>query len=486
MSDDLLFLTVTEQAKLLRSRKISSVELTQAYLQALRTRATALRAVAEIAEQVALPQAQQADREIASGKYRGVLHGIPYGAKDLFATKGIPARWGSPAHRDQCFDYDASVIEQLHRAGAVLVAKLAMIELAGAGGYEFAHASLTGACLNPWDTTRWAGGSSSGSGAAVAAGAVGFALGTETWGSITVPAAFCGVTGLRPTYGRVSRYGAMALSWTMDKIGPMARSAEDCAHVLQAIAGYDPRDPSSANLLFRYRFSTWKNYRFRIGLLPTDFANNNAPHAERCFTAAIEVFRRRKMEFVEANLPDLPYNEAAKVIIIAEGSSAFENLIRSGKVNELADQSQVIGLLSGLTLSAVDYLRAMRVRAEASRALAKVFEQCDVLMAPTLLQGAPPVDRSLNETWVNMGGNGGFGNLTGLPSISVPMGFTAGGLPLGLEIIGAPYEEAKILALAQIFQQETGWHRRKPQEKVEVNDGHTGHRRAEEAVSQPG
>lgn len=462
MSDDLLYLTVTEQAKLLKSRKISSVELTEAYLQALRTRGTTLHAVAEIAEEVAMQQARQADREIASGKYRGVLHGIPYGAKDLFATKGIPTRWGSPAHRDQVLDYDATVIERLQKAGAVLVAKLAMIELAGAGGYEFAHASVTGACLNPWDKTRWAGGSSSGSGAAVAAGAVSFALGTETWSSITVPAAFCGVTGLRPTYGRVSRYGAMALSWTMDKVGPMARSAEDCAHILQAIAGHDPRDPSSVDMPFRYRFSTWRNHRFRIGLLPVDFAKNNAPDAERCFMAALEVFRKRRAEFVEVNLPDLPYNEAAEVIIVAEGSSAFENLIRSGKVNQLADQSQVTGLLSGLALSAVDYLRAMRVRAEASRAVAKVFEQCDVLMAPTLLQGAPPVDRSLNETWVNMGGNGGFANLTGLPSISVPMGFTASGLPLGLEIIGAPYEEAKILALAQVFQQETEWHRERP------------------------
>lgn len=462
MSNDLLFLTVTEQAKLLKSRKISSVELTRAYLEALRTRGAALRAVAEITEEVALQQAGIADRELAAGRYRGVLHGIPYGAKDLFATKGIPTRWGSPAHRQQRFDYDATVIERLRQAGAVLVAKLAMIELAGAGGYEFAHASLTGACLNPWDQTRWAGGSSSGSGAAVAAGTVGFALGTETWGSITVPAAFCGVTGLRPTYGRVSRYGAMALSWTMDKIGPMARSAEDCAHILQAIAGHDPRDPSSASVPFRYRYSAWRNYRFRIGLLPVDFAKNNAPDAERCFRDAMEVFRKRRAEFEEVKLPDLPHNEAAEVIIMAEGSSAFENLIRSGGVNQLADQSQVVGLLSGLAISAADYLRAMRVRSQASRAMAEVFERCDVLMAPTLLQGAPPIDRSLNETWVNMGGNGGFANLTGLPSISVPMGFTASGLPLGLEIIGAPYEEAKILALAQTFQQETDWHRRHP------------------------
>jgi aspartyl-tRNA(Asn)/glutamyl-tRNA(Gln) amidotransferase subunit A len=462
MNDEVLFLTVTEQARLLKSRKISSVELTQAYVQALRTRGVALRAVAEIAEEVALQQARQADQEMAYGKYRGVLHGIPYGAKDLFATKGIPTRWGSPAHRNQIFDHDATVIERLRGAGAVLVAKLAMIELAGAGGYEFAHASVTAACLNPWDKTRWAGGFSSGSGAAVAVGAVAFALGTETWGSITVPAAFCGVTGLRPTYGRVSRYGAMALSWTMDKIGPMARSAEDCALILQAIAGRDARDASTADLPFRYSFRQWRNRRFRIGLLPTDFAKNHAADAERCFSAAMEVFKKQKAEFVEVQLPDLPYNAAAEIIIMAEGSSAFENLIRSGRVNELADRSQVAGLLSGLTISAVDYLRAMRIRTEAMKAVAKVFETCDVLIAPTLLQGAPPVDRSLNETWVNMGGNGGFANLTGLPSISVPMGFTASGLPLGLEIIGAPYEEAKILALAHRYQQETDWHRRKP------------------------
>lgn len=462
MNDDMLYLTVTEQAKLIKSRQVSSVELTEAYLSALTRRAKPLNAVAEITADLAIEQAKQADKEIASGQYRGVLHGIPYGAKDLFATKGVPTRWGSPAHREQVFDYDATVIARLRRAGAVLVAKLAMIELAGAGGYEYAHASVTGACLNPWDRTRWAGGSSSGSGAAVAAGAVAFALGTETWGSIMVPAAFCGITGLRPTYGRVSRYGAMALSWTMDKVGPMARSAEDCAHVLGAIAGHDPLDPSSTEVPFRYRFSRWRSYRFRIGLLPTDFAQNKADDAERCFNAALEVFRKRRLQFVEVKLPDLPYNAAAEVIIAAEGSSAFENLIRSGKVTGLADKSQVIGLLSGLSLSAVDYLKAMRVRAEALQAVAKVFDTCDVLMAPTLLQGAPPVDRSLNDTWVNMGGNGGFANLTGLPSISVPMGFTKDGLPLGLEIIGAPYEEAKLLALAQMFQQDTDWHRKRP------------------------
>jgi aspartyl-tRNA(Asn)/glutamyl-tRNA(Gln) amidotransferase subunit A len=461
MSGDWLFLTVAEQARLMRQGKLSSVELTRAYLDALKTRGQSLRAVVTITEDLALQQAEQADRERKAGRVRSPLHGIPYGAKDLFATRGIPTTWGSPVHQNQMFDEDATVIRRLREAGAVLVAKLAMIELAGGGGYEYAHASATGACLNPWNPTRWAGGSSSGSGAAVAAGTVSFALGTETWGSITVPAAFCGITGLRATYGRVSRHGAMALSWTMDKVGPMARSAEDCALVLQVIAGADPNDPSTMHQPpFRYRFSQWRRYPFVLGLLPTDFTH--APDAQKAFENALTVFRRRGYAMREVKLPDYPFNAAAEVIITAEGASAFENLIRSQQLYTLRDPSQVAGLLAGLAVPAVDYLRAMRIRHAAIRAVAALFEEVDLLVAPTLLQGALPIDKSFNETWVHMGGNGGFANLAGLPSISVPMGFTADGLPLGLELIGAPYDEAKIVALAQIFQQETDWHRRRP------------------------
>ncbi len=461
MSEELLFLTAAEQAQLMRAGKLSSVELTRAYLDALKTRGMALNAVATLTESLALQQAEQADRERQAGRIRSPLHGIPYGAKDLFATRGIPTTWGSPAHQNQQFDEDATVITRLREAGAVLVAKLAMIELAGGGGYEYAHASATGACRNPWNPSRWAGGSSSGSGAAVAAGTVSFALGTETWGSITVPAAFCGISGLRPTYGRVSRHGAMALSWTMDKIGPMARSAEDCALVLQVIAGADPNDPSTLGQPpFRYRFSQWRRQRFTLGLLPTDFSH--ASDAQKAFEEALRVFRQRGDTLREVKLPDYPFNAAAEVIITAEGAAAFENLIRSQRLYELRDASQIAGLLSGLALPAVDYLRAMRVRQRAIRAVAALFEEVDALIAPTLLQGALPIDKSFNETWVHMGGNGGFANLAGLPSISVPMGFTADGLPLGLEIIGGAYEEAKILALAQIFQSETDWHRRRP------------------------
>jgi aspartyl-tRNA(Asn)/glutamyl-tRNA(Gln) amidotransferase subunit A len=458
----LLHSTAAELGRLLRARKVSSVELTRMYLDALDTRGRALNAVAELTRELALKQAALADREIRAGRIRGPLHGVPYGAKDLLATKGIPTRWGSPAHKDQLFHYDAAVIERLRAAGAVLIAKLAMIELAGGGGYEWASASLHGPCRNPYDRTRWAGGSSSGSGAAVGGGLVGFAIGTETWGSITVPAAFCNVSGLRPTYGRVPRYGAMALSWTMDKIGPMARSAEDCGLILAAIAGHDPRDPSSAPARFQFQPRALAKRKFRLGLLPTDFKRNKAPEAEKRFAAALEVFRSLGYVTAPAKLPDFPYGLAAGTIIDVEGAAAFENLIRSPKLEELADKSQQAGLLAALATPGVDYLRAMRIRTMAAPAAVRIFEQHDALVAPTLLKGATPIDKSLNEGFANMGGNGGPGNLLGWPSISIPMGPDGSGLPLGLELIGAPGEEATLLALAMAFQRETDWHRRKP------------------------
>jgi aspartyl-tRNA(Asn)/glutamyl-tRNA(Gln) amidotransferase subunit A len=460
MDDRMLFSSIVELGKALRAKKVSSVELTRAYLDRLQTQGKELNAVAEMTTELALKQAAEADRQIARGQLKGPLHGIPYGAKDLLATKGIPTRWGSPAHKDQIFDFDATVIARLREAGAVLVAKLAMIELAGGGGYEYANASLHGPCKNPWNPNHWAGGSSSGSGAAVGTGAVAFAIGSETWGSITVPAAFCGITGLRPTYGRVSRHGAMALSWTMDKLGSLAHSAEDCALILQAIAGHDSNDPGTTDMPFRHSFSRWRRFPFRLGLLKTDF--RNAPDAQKAFDEVMGVFKKQGYIMKDTPLPDYPYNEAADLIITAEAASAFENLIRSPKLNELIDKAQVHGLLAGMAVQAVDYLRAMRIRALAMQDLRKVFEQVDVLVAPTLLQGALPIDKNFNETWVHMGGNGGFSNLAGFPSISVPMGFTGSGLPLGLEMIGAPYEEERILALARIFQSETDWHKRYP------------------------
>jgi aspartyl-tRNA(Asn)/glutamyl-tRNA(Gln) amidotransferase subunit A len=460
--DDLLFSSATELGKLIRARKVSSVELTKASLDALDARGRELNALAELTRELALDQAEQADREVKEGRIRSPLHGVPYGAKDLLATKGIPTRWGSPTHKDQVFDYDATVVERLRNAGAVLVAKLAMIELAGGGGYEYAHASITGPCRNPYDKTRWAGGSSSGSGAATGAGLVGFSIGTETWGSITVPSAFCNVSGLRPTYGRVPRHGAMALCWTLDKIGPMCRSAEDCGHVLQAIAGHDPRDASSLPGAFKFQLRAHAKRKFRLGLLPTDYQKNKAPDAAKRFQEALQVLHKLGHTSDEAKLPDFPYDQCAEMIVVVEGSSAFEDLARSPRLELLADKAQHAGFLAGLAVPAADYLRAMRIRAIAAPEAVKVFEKFDALIAPTLLQGAPPADKSLNETWVGMGGNGGPGNLLGWPSISIPMGLTKEGLPLGLEIIGAPYEENKLLALAMAFQRETAWHRVRP------------------------
>lgn len=448
--------------RLTQRRELSSVELTTWCLEALETQGRALNSVAELTPDLALAQAARADAEIASGLIRGPLHGVPYGAKDLFATAGIPTRWGSPIYSDQVFDFDATVIEHLREAGAVLVAKLAMVEFAGGGGYSDPGISLHGPCRNPWNPARRAGGSSSGSAAAVGGGLVPFALGTETWGSITLPAAFCSVSGLRPTYGRVSRYGAMALSWTMDKIGPLAHSAEDCALVLQAIAGHDPRDPTSAPGTFTIQPGALAGRPLRLGILVHDYGAHHAPEARARFMAALEVFHHLGHSSEDVVLPDFPYELAAQTIIMVESSAAFENVIRSPRVDEMVDSALQADLIAGLAIPGVDYLRAMRVRRVAAEAAVRVFERVDALIAPTLLQVAPPIDPNPEEGWRHVGGNGGFGNLLGWPSISIPMGLGRDELPLGLEIIAAPFQEATALALATAFQNNTDWHRRQP------------------------
>lgn len=466
MSDDrdLRFKSATELGKLIRAKEVSSLELTKMYLDALDHRGRELNAVAELTREVALSQARQADEELAAGKPRSVLHGVPWGAKDLLATKDIPTRWGSPAHADQTFDHDAVVVDRLRRSGCVLVAKLAMIELAGGGGYENCGASITGACKCPFDTTRWAGGSSSGSGAAVGNGLVGFAIGSETWGSITVPSAFCNVTGLRPTYGRVPRTGAMALSFTMDKLGPMARSTEDCATILELISGHDPRDPSSTQRSFEYSIEgrRQRDRKLKLGVISHDYERHKAPEAKKRFDEALAVLKKLGHEVGDAKLASAPYATSAGTIVDAEGSAAFADLIRSDKFELLVDPAQKAGLLAGLAIPAADYLRAMQVRTIAGPQALKVFDQFDVLVAPTLLHVAPPADKSLGETFNDMGGNGAAGNLLGWPSISAPMGMGGDDLPLGLELIGAPYDEVTILSLAIAFQRETDHHKRRP------------------------
>src|SRR5271169_2115405 len=241
-AEEIFYLSLSELAKRIETKKLSPVDLTQLYLDRSAKFGSRFNAYARLTPEAALDQAKAAEKEIQHGHYRGPLHGIPYAAKDLLAVKGIPTTWGAKPFADQIFDYNATVIEHLNHAGAIMIGKAAMVELAGGMGYMYASASLQGEGKNPWDTSCWTCGSSSGSGAIVAAGLAGFAIGTETWGSIVCPAAFCGVGGLRPTFGRVSRHGAMALAYSMDKIGPMARSSEDCARIFAAIAGHDPLD----------------------------------------------------------------------------------------------------------------------------------------------------------------------------------------------------------------------------------------------------
>ena len=346
-----VFLPVREMGGLLRRRQASPVELAELFIDRLETLGPRYNSVVTVTRERALAEARAAEKEIASGYYRGPLHGVPYGVKDLLATAGgIPTTWGAAPLRDQTFDYDATVVRRLTDAGAVLVAKLAMIELAGGMGYRQPDASFTGPCKTPWDLEHWAGGSSSGSGSAVAAGLVPFSIGSETRGSILSPANNCGIAGLRPTYGRVSRYGAMALSWTLDKLGPMCLTADDCGLVLDAIAGADPNDPSATDRSYSYQPSADAPKRFRLGVLEDATAGAN-PSVRANFDASLETLAQIA-DIERVRLPDLPYGAVAETIIFAEASSSLEEIVDSGQVWELTAPEDRYGHLTRRVVSA--------------------------------------------------------------------------------------------------------------------------------------
>ena len=464
--DEALDGTVAEAAFLVRSRQLSPVALTEASLARLETTGKSLNAVATLTRERALEEARAAELEIASGRYRGPLHGIPYGAKDLLATKGVPTGWGARPLQGQTFDEDATVIRRLREAGAVLVAKLAMIELAGGLGYNTPSASSSGATRNPWDRTRWSCGSSSGSGSSTAAALVGFAIGSETWGSILCPSAFGGVTGLRPTYGLVPRTGAMALSWTMDKIGPMARSAEDCRLVLGAIAGHDPADPSSlpepvgSDRSAAPPPSDARGYR--IGVVRPAFGKIYDREVEAAFEEAVRAVSSLGATVSDAKLPDLPFDETAILIITVEGAAAFEPLITSGRVRELVEPGAKWAGDAARSISAVDYVRAMQARRLIQLALGEMFEKYDLLISPTMPILAAPLADSLEKAFSYADPVGSGGNLAGLPALSMPCGFSKAGLPIGLQVVGRPLDEARILTLGRLYQENTEWHRRRP------------------------
>ncbi len=455
------FRSINHLANLLLSGEITSTRLTTLFLERLEHQGKGLNAVAQLLPDQALHAAGEADRARKNGKERSYLDGIPFGAKDLFAAAGTDTRWGSPAHEDAGWNFDSAAVAGMKSAGAILIAKLAMVELAGGGSYSGAGASVTGPCLNPWNPAYWAGGSSSGSGAAVAAGAVSCALGSETWGSVTVPAAFCGVTGLRPTYGRVSRYGAMALSWSMDKVGVLARSAYDCGILLSALAGADARDPSCVGPKFEWtpRPSPLKD--MRVGIVTHDMTKT--AEVEQAFLRALEILKLCGLNPVSAELPQTaPVNSVASFIIMAEGSAAHREFILGTNLNRLADIVQQAGLLAGLAITTSDYIRAQQIRTVAVNQLNRIWKDFDILVAPTLLTEALPADRPFVDNDTPWGGNGGPGNLAGWPSISLPMGFGPNGLPLGLELIAPPLREGSLLDVAHAYQTKTDWHLRIP------------------------
>jgi Asp-tRNA(Asn)/Glu-tRNA(Gln) amidotransferase A subunit family amidase len=456
-----VFRPIRELSEAIRARRLSPVALAETFLERLERLGPRYNAVVTITRDRALSAARRAEGEIAAGRWRGTLHGIPFGAKDLLATVGAPTTWGAAPLRTQTFDFDATVIQRLEAAGAVLVAKLAMVELAGGMGYRQPNASFTGPGKSPWGSDAWSGGSSSGSGSAVAAGLVPFAIGSETWGSILSPAAYCGVTGLRPTYGRVSRHGAMALCWTLDKLGPLALTADDCGLVLEAIAGPDPHDPSAANRAFSHDGRDPAAHRFSFGVL-SGVADEAEPAVRAAFTRSLDTLAKIGT-LEEVRLPELPYDAIARTILFAEAASAFEDMIESGTIAQLTAPEDHYTAYARDAVLAKDYIKALRLRGVVMRETDTVLSRLDALVAPGRPGTAPPLEgefRSLHRPLVDP--MGAIGNMAGLPAVAVPNGFNEAGLPTSLQFMGRAWEDGTVLAAARAWQAITDWHERHP------------------------
>jgi len=452
--EQIAFLPVTSLAVLIETKRISSTELTKIYLDRLKKYDPVLHCVVTLTEELALKQAADADAEIKAGKYRGPLHGIPWGAKDLLATKGIKTTWGAAPYKDQIIDLDATVVERLHAAGAVLVAKLSMGALAQ-GGVWFG-----GSTRNPWNTERSSSGSSAGPGSATAAGLVGFSIGTETLGSIISPSVTNGVTGLRPTYGRVSRHGAMALSWTMDKIGPMCRSVEDCVLVLNAIYGSDGKDDTVTDAPFEWpSVSALPLASMRIGYIqrefenasnvnnPTDAQKTTATNRQAMYRDALDTFRKLGAKLEPMAMPEFP-SGAIGFVLSAEAAAAFDDLTRDrDKLATLTAQSPgdwPNTFRSSRFIPAVEYIRAMRARRLLMQEMDKLMSQYDAFLS------LAPGTSSLQVT-----------NLTGHPAIALKCGFVDN-MPQSIMVTGRLYDEATICRVALAYEQATEWHERHP------------------------
>jgi Asp-tRNA(Asn)/Glu-tRNA(Gln) amidotransferase A subunit family amidase len=471
--EDLAFLPVTSLAPLLQQRQVSSIELTKMYLERLKKHGPALNCVVTLTEELALSQAAQADREIRAGRYKGPLHGIPWGAKDLFATKGIPTTWGAAPFQRQVFDYDATIVERLRDAGAVLVAKLSLGALAQGDRW------FRGQTRNPWSPDRGSSGSSAGPGSATAAGLVGFAIGTETRGSIISPSIENGVAGLRPTYGRISRHGAMALSWTMDKIGPMCRSVEDCAVVFNAIYGPDGRDDTVVDAPFAWNPDAPLS-KLRIGYVKAEFepppagrdgrgesgsrgagaagdagargggrGRGLSPEEQqrrlKIFNDALDVYRKAGAALEPIEVPASITGIAGTIafVLATEGAAAFDDLTRSKEINDPSLNTWPNTFRAHRFVPAVEYIRAQRARTLLIRQMDRLMSQYDVFLSP-----AP-------------GSTLGVTNLTGHPALALKAGFVDN-RPVELMVTGRLYDEATVLRVALAYERATAWHTMHP------------------------
>jgi Asp-tRNA(Asn)/Glu-tRNA(Gln) amidotransferase A subunit family amidase len=436
--EDLGFLSVTELASRVRTRRMSSVELTRFYLERLHRLDPTLLCVITFTDGLAMEQARKADQEIGAGRWRGPLHGIPWGVKDLFAARGYPTTWGAKPFEDQVIDEDAAVVSRLAGAGAVLTAKLSV------GALAWGDVWFGGMTRNPWKTDQGSSGSSAGVASAAAAGLIGFGVGTETLGSIVSPSQRCGATGLRPTFGRVSRHGCMALSWSMDKAGPIARSVEDCALVLDAIRGADDRDPCSVDAPF-----PWDSGRdprtVRLGFDEAAFAEKSDDAAFD--QAALDVLRTMGFDLKPVTLPDLPISDML-FILEAEASAAFDDLVREHRerlmVRQVEDAWPNVFRAARL-VPAVEYIRANRARTILMKHFEDALEGVDAYVHPTF--GGSTLLAA---------------NLTGHPTVVMPNGFREDGTPTSISFTGRLWGEADLLLVAKAYQDETGFHRRHP------------------------
>jgi aspartyl-tRNA(Asn)/glutamyl-tRNA(Gln) amidotransferase subunit A len=463
IGEDLLYAGIADLSARIRAKRLSPVELTEAYLERIQRLSPVLNAFETVAGDLALMQAGLAESDLKLGRWHGPLHGIPWGAKDLLATAGLRTTWGATPLKEQVFDSDATVVTRLREAGAVLLGKCAMVELAGGLGYRFADASVSGPGRNPWDPGRWTGGSSSGSAAAVAAGLATFALGTETWGSILCPSAFCGLTGLRPTYGRVSRAGAMVCSWTFDKIGPLARSAADCRRVLETIAGADPADPSSSSEPVDLKPRRPDLARLKAALVPLDFSVKGAePEVKAAFDAAVAQLRIAGLPLEETKLPALPASELAGIIIADEALSAFEPLYQDGRVKRLRDPCAPYYPEINAAVTGADLVKAWRIRRVLQERMAQFFADYDVIVTPNFMSVAPRIEDDLYQALPYADPVGAIGNACGLPALALPCGFGRDHLPVGFQIMGPPFREGLLLDLGEVYQQRTSWHLERP------------------------